>query len=161
MADNTGGCPNIQNGRDGYNQENGTEVTSGEEPEKTTTSGETTTAVNKQKVKWVHNLSKTPLTGTQDKALAHGPNFTVVAVEPPVSKYFSQIERVCQQLKQGKVVELRAETKQIFMNIQPPKPNIRKEEAKAIQDPKRDKERIVLTTDKGGVHGVHGQRRLH
>ena len=35
------------------------------------------------------------------------------------------------------------------MNIQPPKPNIKKEEAKAIQDLKRDKERIVLTTDKG------------
>ena len=47
------------------------------------------------------------------------------------------------------VEELRGETKQIFKNIQPPKPNITKEEAKAIQDLKRDKERIVLTTDKG------------
>ena len=85
----------------------------------------------------------------QEKALAHGPNFAVVAREAPVSKYISQIERLCQQLKQGKAEELRAETKQIFMNIQPPKPNIGKEEAKAIQDLKRDKERIVLTTDKG------------
>ena len=51
-------------------------------------------------------------------------------------------------MKQGKVEELRAATKQIFMNIQPPKPNIKKEEAKAIQDLKRDKERIVLTPDK-------------
>ena len=73
----------------------------------------------------------------------------VVTREPPVSEYISQIERVCQQLKQGKVEELRAATKQIFMNIQPPKPNIGKEEAKAIQDLKRDKERIVLTADKG------------
>ena len=45
--------------------------------------------------------------------------------------------------------ELRAETKQIFMNIQPPKTSIGKEEAKAIQDLKRDKERVVLTADKG------------
>ena len=91
---NTGGHPNIQNGRDGYNQEeNGTEVTSSEDPETTTTLGETTTAaVNNHKVKWVHNLSKTPLTGMQEKALAHGPNFAVVAREPPVGKYISQIE---------------------------------------------------------------------
>ena len=34
---NTGGHPNIQNGRDGYNQENGTKVTSSEDPETTTT----------------------------------------------------------------------------------------------------------------------------
>ena len=59
---NTGGHPNIQNGGDGYNQENGTEVTSIEDPETTTTSGgPITTAVNNHKVKWVHNLSKTPL----------------------------------------------------------------------------------------------------
>ena len=56
---------------------------------------------------------------------------------------------MCQQLKQGKAEELRGETKQIFKNIQPPKPDITKEEAKAIQDLKRDKERIVLTADKG------------
>ena len=146
---NTGGHPNIHNGGDGYHQENGTEVTSSEETERTTTSGKTTTtAVNNHKVNQVHNLSKTPPTGMQEKALAHGPNFVVVAREPPVSEYISQIERVCQQLKQGKVEELRAETKQIFMNIQPPKPNIRKEEAKAKQDLKRDKERIVLTAGK-------------
>ena len=144
---NTGGHPNTQNGGDGHHQENGTKVTSSEDPE-TTTSAETTTAVKNHKVKWVHNLSKTPLTSAQEKALGRGPNFAVVAREPPVSKYISQIERVCQQLKQGEE-ELRAATKQIFMNIQPPKPNIGKEEANAIQDLKRDRERIVLTTDKG------------
>ena len=52
-------------------------------------------------------------------------------------------------MKQGKAEELRGETKLILKNIQPSKPNIAKEEAKAIQDLKRDKERIVLTADKG------------
>ena len=109
------------NGRDGYNQENGTLVNSSEEPETTTTSRATaTTTVNNQKLKWGHNLSKTPLTSVEEKALAHGPNFAVVAREPQFIKYISQIEKVCQQLKQGKAEELRAETKQIFMNIQPP-----------------------------------------
>ena len=32
---NTGGHPNIQNGRDQYNQENGTKVTPSEDPETT------------------------------------------------------------------------------------------------------------------------------
>ena len=45
--------------------------------------------------------------------------------------------------------ELRGKTKQIFKKIQPPKPNIMKEEAKAIQELKRDKERVILTADKG------------
>ena len=56
---------------------------------------------------------------------------------------------MCQQLKQGKVEELRGETKSILKSIQPPKPNISKEEAKAIQDLKRDQEKIILITDKG------------
>ena len=81
--------------------------------------------------------------------LSHGPNFVIVAKEPPVSKYISQMERVCQQLKQGKAEECRGETKQILKNIQPLKPNIMKEETKAIQDLKRDKERVVLTANKG------------
>ena len=56
---------------------------------------------------------------------------------------------MCQQLKQGKVEELRGQTKSILKNIQPPRPNISIEEAKAIQELKRDKEKIILTTDKG------------
>ena len=56
--------------------------------------------------KWVHNLSKTPLTEDQEKVLVRGPNFVVVT-KPPVGEYISQIERVCQQLNQGKVEDLR------------------------------------------------------
>ena len=100
-------------------------------------------------MKWVHNLSKTPLTEVQGKVLAHGLNFVIAAKEPPGSEYISQMERVCQQLEQEKVEELRGKIKQIFKKIQPPKPNITKEEAKAIQELKRNKERVILTADKG------------
>ena len=41
----------------------------------------------------------TPLTEDQQKVLARGPNFAIVTKEQPVSKYISQIERMCQQLK--------------------------------------------------------------
>ena len=40
---------------------------------------------NNNKTKWVHNLSKTPLTEAQEEALAHRPNFAITTKEPPVS----------------------------------------------------------------------------
>ena len=116
MAEENRWPPNIQNSGDGKIQLNGTTVGSNEDPgttpTTTTNTTETTTAVNNNnRVKWVHNLSKTPLTETQEKALAHGPNFVIVAKEPPVSEYISQIERECQQLKQAKAEELRGEVR--------------------------------------------------
>ena len=84
--------------------------------------------------KWVHNLTNTPLTDVQEKVLAHGPNFAMVTNDPPIGKYIAQIERMCQKMKQGKVEELRGQIKLILKNITPPKPNISKEEAKAIKE---------------------------
>ena len=149
----TGDRSNIQNGRDRK-----IEITNGTvEPIQTTNTVETATTSlnnnnnnnNNSQVKWVHNLSKTPLTEVQEKVLAHGPNFAKATKELPVSEYISQIEKACQQLEQGKAEELRAEVKQIFKKTQLPKPNITKEEAKAIQELKRDKERVILTANKG------------
>ena len=152
---NTGGHSNTQSGWGGYHA-TGTEVTSPEEnleatPETTpeaTTWDVTSEVTSGTHNKWVHNLSKTPLTEVQEKALAHGPNFVVVAREPPVSKYISQIERVCQQLKQGKAEEL-GRNQADFKEHTSPKPNIAKEEAKAIQELKKDQGIIILTVDKG------------
>ena len=150
---NTGSHSNYQHGGEGYWEEDTREIRSyNTETNQTNTETARTPGTIKESSmtrKWVHNLSKTPLTEDQQKVLARGPNFAIVAKEPPVGEYISQIERMCQQLKQGKVEELRGETKSILKNIQPPRPNISKEEAKAIQELKRDKEKIILTTDKG------------
>ena len=51
---------------------------------------------------WVKNLSNTPLTQDQTKALAYGPNFAIVPRSPPVGEYIVTIENVCNQLQQGK-----------------------------------------------------------
>ena len=59
------------------------------------------------------------------------------------------MRKVCQQLKQGEVEELRGEIKSILKKIYPPKSNITREEAKAIQELKKDTDRIILTIDKG------------
>ena len=105
----TGGCPNYQHGRDGYDQSEDTRHNASTF-ENNETNPDTVTSTPRQNhthtKKWVHNLSKTPLTEEQEKVLARGPNFAVVAKEPPISKYISQIERMCQQMKQGKAEEL-------------------------------------------------------
>ena len=151
---NTGGCSNYQHGREGYWEEDTRETRSyNTETNQTNTERARIPGTIKESSmtrKWVHNLSKMPLTEDQQNVLARGPNFAIVAKEPPVGEYISQIERMCQQLKQGKAEELRGETKSILKNIQPPRPTtISKEEAKAIQELKGDKEKIILTTDKG------------
>ena len=44
---------------------------------------------------------------------------------------------------------MQREIKSILRNIQPPKLNISKEEARATQELMREKEKIILTTNKG------------
>ena len=152
---NTGDHSNYHHGSKGYQKEDtrGTRETRSHNTETNQATNielaTTTTREPPKTRKWVHNLSKTPLTEDQQKVLARSPTFAIVTKEPPVGEYISQIERMCQQLKQGKAEELRGETKSILKNIQPPRPNIRKEESKAIQELKRDQDKIILTTNKG------------
>ena len=149
---NIGGCSNFQHGgkyREDSNKEKDKEVPIEINSNQNNKAQESLTSKDEGGYrKWVHNLSKTPLTEDQEKVLARGPNFAIVA-KPPVGKYISQIERVCQQLDQGKAEELRGETKAILKNIRPPRPNISKREEKAIQELRKDQEKIILTMDKG------------
>ena len=85
----------------------------------------------------------------QVKVLLHGPNFVVVPRCPPLGKYIASIEQACTQLKQGEAEELRGEVKTILKKIQPPKSNITREEQKALAELRKDKNRIILTADKG------------
>ena len=101
---------------------------------------------------WVRNLSKTPLTEVEERLLAHGPNFAVVPRELPILEYITAIEKSCSQLQQGKAEELRGEIKAMLKKItnsRPYKSNITKEEQQALRKLKQDKNRMVLTVDKG------------
>ena len=98
---------------------------------------------------WVRNLSSTPLTQDQVKALSNGPNYVIVPKVPSVGEYITAIENVCNQLQQGKVEELRGEIKTVLKKIQLPRHNISREERKAIGELRKDKSRIILTVDKG------------
>ena len=99
--------------------------------------------------KWVWNISKTPLTQAQEKLLSHGPNFVIVPKEPPTTEYIVAIEKACLKLPTGKVEELRGEVKAILKKKTNNKPNIIREEHKAIKELRRDNTRMVLTADKG------------
>ena len=98
---------------------------------------------------WVKNLSNSALTKDQIKALAHGPNYAIVPRCPPTGEYIIAIENVCNQLPQGKAEELRGEIKSVLKNIQPPRPNITREERKAIEELRKDDTKMILTADKG------------
>ena len=98
---------------------------------------------------WVRNISHTPLTEEQVKILLQGPNFAIVPKSPPVGKYITSIECTCSQHKQGEEEELRGEIKTTLKRIQPSKSNITREESKTLAELRKDKNRIILTADKG------------
>ena len=76
----------------------------------------------------------------------HGPNFTITPRSPPIGEYIAVIEQTCQNLAQGEADELRAEVKVVLKKIQPPRPNISRDEQKEL---KKDNNRVILTADKG------------
>ena len=109
-------------------------------------------ATPEQSKKWVINLSDQPLTEEQEKHLAQGPKFVIKPKLPPVEEYITAIEKACPKLEQGSAEELRVEVKKILkkaQNANRSPSNITKEEYKALQELKKDKERIILTADKG------------
>ena len=81
----------------------------------------------------VNNLSSTPLTQEEEKALSNGPNYAIVPRTPPIGEYITAIENVCNQLEQGKVEELRGEVKKVLKNVHPPRPNIPRSEREALE----------------------------
>ena len=127
---NTGGHSNDQDGtlhvwantvkgrnKDLRNTDQGLIITSSQGPNNTPAQGlDIDIDRNKANI-WVRNLSKTPLTNTQEKVLARGPSFTIVPKVPPVVEYVVAIEKACQQLKQGEAEELRGEIKSIIKKI--------------------------------------------
>ena len=99
--------------------------------------------------KWVLNLSSTQLTKDQEGLLAHGPKFVITPKETPVSEYITAVEQTCTKLNQGEQEELRVEVKRILKKTQRSPSNISKEEYKALNELKRDRNRLILTADKG------------
>ena len=99
--------------------------------------------------KWVINLSKTELTQAQKSVLSKGPNFAITPDNIPNLNYITAIETMCSKLKEEDVAELRGEINAVLRKGKAPKPNLNKEERIALNQLRKDKDRIILTVDKG------------
>ena len=99
--------------------------------------------------KWVINLSKTELTEAQRSVLSKGPNFAVSPDNVPNLDYITAIETMCSKLKEEDVAELRGEIDAVIRKGKTPKPNLNKGERIALKQLRKDKDRIILTADKG------------
>ena len=58
---------------------------------------------------------------------------------------------MCFKLKEEDAAELRGKINAVLRKGKAPKPNLNKEESIALNQPRKDKERIILTADKGVV----------
>ena len=69
--------------------------------------------------------------------------------KPPLGKYITNIEKACQSLDTNTAEELRSEVYRVLRQPHQLKPNLKKEDIKAMKQFKADKDCIVLTADKG------------
>ena len=99
--------------------------------------------------KWVINLSKTELTPAQKALLAKGPNFAISPNNTPNMDYITTIESVCPKLKEEDASELRANLNALLRKGKAPKPNLNKQKKIALTQLRKDKDRVILTADKG------------
>ena len=67
----------------------------------------------------------------------------------PSADYITAVESICNKLKEQEAQELRADVNVLLRRVNTPKPNLTKQERKGLVQLKKDKDRLVLTTDKG------------
>ena len=69
--------------------------------------------------------------------------------QPPNLEYITAIVAACTKLSQQDAEQLRADINRVLRSSHPPKPNLTKAQNLAIRELKRNRDRIVLTADKG------------
>ena len=81
--------------------------------------------------------------------MAHVPNFAVTPRHPPILEYITSLEVACQKLNTNTAEELRSEVHRDLRYSHTPKPNLNRDEVKALKQLKLEKNQMVLITDKG------------
>ena len=104
---------------------------------------------NNNNNKWVINISKTSVTKVQESLLAKGPNLAIAPSSIPSTEYITAVESICNKLKEQEAQELRAEVNSLLRRPHTPKPNQTKQERKGLSQLRKDKNRLILTADKG------------
>ena len=99
--------------------------------------------------KWIINLSKTRLTEAQEAVLAKGPNYAITPIHILNVDYITAIESMCPKLNKEDAMELRADVNSLLRRAKVSKANLTKQERIGLSQLKKDKERVILTADKG------------
>jgi hypothetical protein len=99
--------------------------------------------------KWVKNCSDRILNDPELQVLAKGMNFAITPKKTPVIDIMTATESACRGLPIGEADDLRSKVTTILRNHKPPTPNISKEELKAIDSLRKDKDIKILPADKG------------
>ena len=90
--------------------------------------------------------------------MEHGPNFAITPQRPPYGEYIKAIETACQSLDVKSAEELRSDMYRVLRHPCQLRTTLSKEEMTAIKQLKADKDRIILTADKGVVLVVMDQK---
>ncbi|GJQ73674.1 hypothetical protein Trydic_g14012 [Trypoxylus dichotomus] len=101
--------------------------------------------------KTVINLSTLQLSHEQAKVLAKELNFAVAPTRIPKEEIITQVECAIRRLPAEEAEEIRHKTCRILQKPKPPARNITKEERKALEDIRRNKNLIVVRADKGNA----------
>ena len=64
------------------------------------------------------------------------------------------VESICSQLKEQEPQELRGDVNSLLRRADTPKPNLTKLERKGLSQLRKDKDRLILTADKGVAMAV-------
>ena len=99
--------------------------------------------------KWVINLSKTSLTEGQKSVLAKGPNFSITPKYIPNVDCITAVESMCSKPKEEDAMELRLDMNALLRKAKAHKPNLTRQESIGLAQLKKDKDRVILTADKG------------
>ena len=99
--------------------------------------------------KWVINLSSISLTEGQKLVLAKGPNYSLTPKFIPNADYITAMEIISSKLKEEEAIELRSDVNALLRKAKAPKPNLTRQESIGLAQLKKDKDRDILTVDKG------------
>ena len=108
-----------------------------------------TQAKNNIQERWVYNKSSKTFNATTTNLLRRGLNFAITPQSIPVEEIVTSTELACRNLDAETAASLRSEVARSVKRRKTLKPNVPKEEIRALQDLKKDRDIMVLPADKG------------
>ena len=110
--------------------------------------------MNHKVVTMVHGSSiflKLVLAQGQKSVLSKGPNFSITPRYIPNVDYITVVESMSSKLKEEEAMELRSDINALLRKAKTPQPNLTRQERIGLAQLRKDKDRVILTADKGVV----------